>query len=235
MAGEALITGGAGFIGSSPRRAAAGRRRGRSGPSTTSRPGRIDERRAPRDRAGFHLVVDSVLQSTSVNELVHKCDVVYHLAAAVGVRLDRRAAGADARDEPPRHRDRPRALPPFGKRVLVASTSEVYGDHREETYRSRRRLAGSTARRRSAAGRTPTRRRWTSSSRSPTSRSTGSTASIARLFNTVGPRQSGAVRDGHPDASCSARSRGGRSRSTATATQTRCFCHVEDTIRALQG
>src|SRR3954471_8717393 len=35
----------------------------------------------------FHLVVDSVLKSSVVNELVHRSDVVFHLAAAVGVRL----------------------------------------------------------------------------------------------------------------------------------------------------
>src|SRR5215212_3988540 len=35
----------------------------------------------------FHLVVESVLSPAVVSELVHKCDVVYHLAAAVGVRL----------------------------------------------------------------------------------------------------------------------------------------------------
>src|SRR5919202_6014031 len=40
-----------------------------------------------KDRRDFHLVVDSVLSPAVVNELVHKCDVVYHLAAAVGVRL----------------------------------------------------------------------------------------------------------------------------------------------------
>src|SRR5256886_16458958 len=40
-----------------------------------------------RERRDFHLVVDSVLKSSVVNELVHRCDVVYHLAAAVGVRL----------------------------------------------------------------------------------------------------------------------------------------------------
>jgi len=40
-----------------------------------------------REREGFHLVVDSVLSPAVVSELVHRCDVVYHLAAAVGVRL----------------------------------------------------------------------------------------------------------------------------------------------------
>ena len=40
-----------------------------------------------REQPAFHLVVDSVLAPAVVGELVHKCDVVYHLAAAVGVRL----------------------------------------------------------------------------------------------------------------------------------------------------
>jgi len=35
----------------------------------------------------FHLTVESVLSPSVVSELVHKCDVVFHLAAAVGVRL----------------------------------------------------------------------------------------------------------------------------------------------------
>src|SRR4051794_19165747 len=39
------------------------------------------------EHENFHLVVDSVLSSAVVSELVHRCDVVYHLAAAVGVRL----------------------------------------------------------------------------------------------------------------------------------------------------
>ena len=39
------------------------------------------------ERDDFHLVVDSVLSPSVVNELVYKCYVVYHLAAAVGERL----------------------------------------------------------------------------------------------------------------------------------------------------
>ena len=40
-----------------------------------------------RGHPGFHLVVDSILSRSVVSELVHRVDVVYHLAAAVGVRL----------------------------------------------------------------------------------------------------------------------------------------------------
>ncbi|MFN2628035.1 MAG: GDP-mannose 4,6-dehydratase, partial [Gaiellaceae bacterium] len=79
------------------------------------------------DRRDFHLVVDSVLARSVLNELVHKCDVVYHLAAAVGVRL--------IVEEPVRTlvtnvQGTENVLEEcnrFSKRVLIASTSEVYG------------------------------------------------------------------------------------------------------------
>ena len=107
---KALVTGGAGLHRLPPVRALA--RRGRGG----LRP------RRPLDRLGarispicarapeFHLVVDSVLSPSVVSELVHRCDVVYHLAAAVGVAPDRRAARAHAADERPGHGERARVL-----------------------------------------------------------------------------------------------------------------------------
>ena len=117
-----------------------------------------------------------MLKPAVVNELVHKCDVVFHLAAAVGVRLiveqpvHTLVTNIQGTEIVLEHCNR------FGKRVLVASTSEVYGDHRERGARSRRRAARLRPDDRSAAGPTPTRRRWTSSSRSPTTRSAASTA-----------------------------------------------------------
>src|SRR5918999_6054432 len=92
----------------------------------------------------FHLVVDSVLSPAVVNELVYKCDVVYHLAAAVGVRLiveqpfRSHVTNVEGTATVLDHCAR------FGKRVLVASSSEVYGDHPGEEH-SRRRRSGSTA------------------------------------------------------------------------------------------
>src|SRR3989449_1844358 len=84
-----------------------------------------------RERRDFHLVVDSVLKHSVVNELVHRADVVYHLAAAVGVRLiveqpvHTLVTNIQGTENVLEHCNR------FGKRVLVASTSEIYGDRQE--------------------------------------------------------------------------------------------------------
>jgi UDP-glucose 4-epimerase len=185
------------------------------------------------ERWDFHLVVDSVLSPAVVNELVHKCDVVYHLAAAVGVRL--------IVEEPVRtlvtnvqgteivldhcHR--------FGKRVLIASTSEIYGDHREEVplAEDARRIYGPT-----------TARRWAYADSKAMDellalayhQERGLDVVIARLFNTVGPRQSGQY--GMVIPRFVERALAGRPLEIhGDGTQTRCFCHVSDTVRALHG
>ena len=174
-----------------------------------------------------------MLNRAVVNELVHKCDVVYHLAAAVGVRLiveqpvHTLVTNLQGTEIVLEHCNR------FGKRVLIASTSEVYGDHRDETPLEER-PGGSTGRRPSAAGPTPTRRRWTSSSRWPTTRSGDLDCVIARLFNTVGPRQSGQY--GMVVPRFVERALPGEPLEVyGDGKQTRCFCHVSDTIRALHG
>ena len=128
---KALITGGAGFIGShlSELLLADGWEVYALDDVST---GSLENVGHLLENRNFHLVVESVLSPAVVSELVHKCDVVYHLAAAVGVRLI---------VEQPVHtlltniRGTETVLEyctRFGKRVLVASTSEVYGDHRDE-------------------------------------------------------------------------------------------------------
>ena len=91
-----------------------------------------------------------MLKSSVVNELVHRCDVVFHLAAAVGVRLiveqpvHTLVTNIQGTENVLEHCNR------FGKRVLVASTSEVYGDRREPEALdedSRRMYGPTTARR----------------------------------------------------------------------------------------
>src|SRR5881275_390268 len=126
-----LITGGAGFIGShlSELLLEGGWEVFALDDLST---GSLDNVQHLRDRRDFHLVVDSVLSSSVVSELVHRCDVVYHLAAAVGVRLiveqpvQTLVTNVEGTQVVLEYCNR------FGKRVLLASTSEVYGDHRTE-------------------------------------------------------------------------------------------------------
>ncbi len=143
-----------------------------------------------RRRPEFHLVVDSVLNRAVVNELVHKCDVVYHLAAAVGVRLiverpvHTLVTNLEGTEVVLDHCNR------FGKRVLIASTSEVYGDHRDETPldETSRRVYGPTTQRRWAYADSKAMDEFLALAHHQEG---GLDCIIARLFNTVGPRQSG--------------------------------------------
>ena len=174
-----------------------------------------------------------MLNRAVVNELVNKCDVVYHLAAAVGPRL--------IVEEPVRtivtnlegseivldHCTR------FGKRVLVASTSEVYGDHRTEEplHENARRVYGPT-----------TQKRWLYADSKAMDeylalayrQERNLDFVIARLFNTVGPRQSGQY--GMVVARFAQAAVAGLPLEIhGDGNQTRTFCHVQDTIRALHG
>jgi UDP-glucose 4-epimerase len=186
-----------------------------------------------RERSDFHLIVDSVLKPAVVNELVYKCDVVYHLAAAVGVRLiveqpvHTMVTNVQGTETVLEYCNR------FGKRVLVASSSEVYGDHREERplSESDRRVYGPT-----------TERRWLYADSKAMDeflalgyhQERGLDAVILRLFNTVGPRQSGQYGMVIPRFVDRALL-GAPLEVYGDGTQTRSFCHVSDTIRALKG
>jgi UDP-glucose 4-epimerase len=186
-----------------------------------------------RDRDGFHLVVDSMLSPSVVSELVYKCDVVYHLAAAVGVRLI---------VEQPVHtmvtnvRGTETVLEycnKFDKRVLVASSSEVYGDHREERALAEddRRVYGPVSE-----------RRWLYADSKAIDeflalgfhQERGLDCVIVRLFNTVGPRQSGQYGMVIPRFVERALA-GAPLEVHGDGTQTRSFCHVSDAVRALVG
>jgi len=230
--GKALVTGGAGFIGSHLTElllADGWEVYALDDLSTGSR----DNVAHLHDDPRFHLVVDTVLSHTVVNELVNKVDVVYHLAAAVGPRLiverpvHTIVTNLDGTENVLDHCAR------FGKRVLVASTSEIYGDHRtpEPLREDSRRVYGPT-----------TQKRWLYADSKAMDEYLALAYRqerdlefvIARLFNTVGPRQSGQygmVVARFAQAAVS----GAPLEIHGDGSQTRTFCHVQDTIRALMG
>jgi UDP-glucose 4-epimerase len=232
VSGKALVTGGAGFIGShlSEQLLADGWEVFALDDLST---GSIENVARLRERTDFHLVVDSVLSPSVVSELVHKCDVVYHLAAAVGVRLiveqpvHTLVTNVQGTETVLEYCNR------FGKRVLVASTSEVYGDHREQSplEEGARRIYGPT-----------TARRWAYADSKAMDeflalayhQERGLDCVIVRLFNTVGPRQSGQYGMVIPRFVERALA-GAPLEIHGDGNQTRCFCHVADTIRALQA
>jgi nucleoside-diphosphate-sugar epimerase len=234
MAGapSALVTGGAGFIGSHlcELLLADGWEVWALDDLSTGENGNVD---ALRDHPRFHLVVDSILSQSVISELVHRVDVVYHLAAAVGVRLI---------VEQPVHTMVTNVqgteivldyCTKFGKRVLIASSSEVYGDHREERplREDDRRVYGPV-----------TERRWLYADSKAMDEFLALSfhqerdldCVIARFFNTVGPRQQGQY--GMVIPRFVGRAIAGEPLEVhGDGLQTRSFCHVADTIRAVYG
>jgi UDP-glucose 4-epimerase len=228
----ALVTGGAGFIGSHLCRLLLdeGHEVYALDDLSTGADRNVE---ALRGEAGFHLVVDSVLSSSVVSELVYKCDVVYHLAAAVGVRL---IVEQPVRTMVTNVQGTEVVLEycnKFGKRVLIASSSEVYGDHREERplREDDRRVYGPV-----------TERRWLYADSKAMDeflalgfhQERELDCVIARFFNTVGPRQQGQY--GMVIPRFVERALAGEPLEVhGDGNQTRSFCHVFDTIRAVYG
>src|SRR5215208_3144057 len=227
---KALITGGAGFIGSHLAELLLDEGWEVFALDDLST-GSIQNVAHLREQPEFHLVVDSVLAPAVVGELVYKCDVVFHLAAAVGVRLiveqpvHTLVTNVQGTETVLDYCNR------FGKRVLIASSSEVYGDHREERplREDDRRVYGPT-----------TERRWLYADSKAIDeflalgyhQERALDCVIARLFNTVGPRQSGQYGMVIPRFVERALA-GAPLEVHGDGTQTRSFCHVSDTVRGI--
>jgi UDP-glucose 4-epimerase len=227
-----LITGGAGFIGSHLAEHLIARGDEVYALDDLST-GRVQNLANLKDNPNFHLIVESVLHPAIVNELVNKVDVVYHLAAAVGVKTIVEQPVRTLRVNLGGTETVLDACCKFQRPVLVASTSEVYGDHRSETplNESSRRIYGAT-----------TQKRWAYADSKAMDEFLALAyheefeleTVIVRLFNTVGPRQSGQYGMVIPRFV---------ERALADTTieiygdgeQTRCFCHVDDTVLALTG
>ena len=141
----------------------------------------------------FHFVVDTVLHEAVMNELVFKCDEVYHMAAVVGVKqimnrpvetLETNVKGTETVLRlANRHK----------RKVLIASTSEVYGkvlngDSCSTLSEDTDRLMGATTKRRWAYACSKTLDEFLALAYYEEKKLP---VIVARLFNTVGPRQTG--------------------------------------------
>ena len=224
-----LITGGAGFIGS--HLADAYLQRGDEvliidDLST----GTIENIRHLKNNPRFQYTIDSVHNQPVTAELVDQCDVVVHLAAAVGVKL---IVESPVRTIETNVRGTEVVLALANKkqkRVLVASTSEVYGLSTDVPFKEDGNLVmGAT-----------TKGRWSYACSKAIDeflalaywREKKLPTTIVRLFNTVGPRQTG--RYGMVIPTFVRQALAGRPITVyGDGKQTRCFGYVGDVVGAL--
>lgn len=229
MADTYLITGGAGFIGSHLAEALLDRG-DRVIVLDNLSTGRLDNLAGIGADQAFRFVHGSVLDELMVDELMHQADVVVHLAAAVGVKLiveqplrsfTTNIRGSEIVIE---------AAHRYRRRIVVASTSEVYGKNPDVPLRE-------TA---DTVIGPPTIARWAYATAKAVDeilaytyhRERGLPSTVVRLFNTVGPRQSPAYGMVIPRLVRQALA-GEPLTVYGDGQQTRCFCHVADTVDAL--
>ncbi len=181
-----LITGGAGFVGSH-----LAERCLKEGWSVSIiddlSTGSIENITPLKSSPRFSYVIDSVFNAPLVSELVDGADMVVHLAAAVGVRLIVESPVRTIETNVHGTEVVLRAAAKKRKRVIIASTSEVYGKSTEFPFRESANLVlGAT-----------TRGRWSYACSKALDEFLGLAywnekrvpVTIVRLFNTVGPRQ----------------------------------------------
>jgi UDP-glucose 4-epimerase len=184
---RALITGGAGFIGSHLAETLC-----MQGHQVTVlddlSTGRLENIAHLSNTPGFRCVVDSVTNESAVAPLVGQADAVFHLAAAVGVKLVVEKPIYTIQTNVHGTETVLKAASRFGKRVLIASTSEVYGKGHVLPFREDADLVLGP----------PDKTRWGYATSKlideflalAYAREHDLRVTVVRLFNTVGPRQS---------------------------------------------
>jgi len=229
---RALITGGAGFIGS---HLAEELLKGKDEVVIIDNlsTGSMENIKHLRGNKGFKYYIGSVTDEKLTSKLVRECDVIYHLAAAVGVKyiidnplnsIKTNVEGAGMVLE---------LANKFGKKkTLIASTSETYGKNMD-----RKRAFKETD---DSVFGTSTIPRWSYACTKKLDeflalayfKEKKLPVVIVRLFNTCGPRQTG--RYGMVVPRFIKQALSGRPITVyGDGTQTRCFTYVKDTVRAL--
>ncbi|HEY0003463.1 MAG TPA: GDP-mannose 4,6-dehydratase [Pyrinomonadaceae bacterium] len=224
-----MITGGAGFIGSHLSDAYLERGDEVFVIDDLST-GSIENIQHLKNNKRFHYTIDTVHNQPALAELVDQCDVIFHLAAAVGVKL---IVESPVRTIETNVKGTEVVLALANKkkkRVLIASTSEVYGLSAEVPFREDGNLVmGAT-----------TKGRWSYACSKAIDeflalaywREKKLPTIIVRLFNTVGPRQTGQY--GMVIPSFVRQALAGRPITVyGDGKQTRCFGYVGDVVEAL--
>jgi UDP-glucose 4-epimerase len=224
-----LITGGAGFIGShlSEELLSRGDRVTIIDDLST---GSIDNIEHLKGNPAFRYVIDSIENEPKLAELIDSCDVVFHLAAAVGVKL---IVDSPVRTIETNIHGTELVLKLADKKkrkVLITSTSEVYGKSENVPFREDHDLVlGPT-----------THGRWSYACSKAIDEFLGLAywnekhlpVVIARLFNTVGPRQTGRYGMVIPTMVKQALAQDPIT-VYGTGRQTRCFTYVKEVVNAL--
>ncbi len=226
---KALITGGCGFIGSHLAEALLAR-----GDQVTV----IDDLSTGRFRniehlvgqPDFHFAIETVTNDTVMDRLVSECDRIYHLAAAVGVDLvvndpvhviHANVQGTEAVL---------RIGARYRKKVILASSSEVYGKNAHVPFSEEDdSVLGAT-----------TRSRWSYACSKALDeflalayhKQFSLPVVIVRFFNTIGPRQTGRYGMVVPRLVSQA-VQGAALTVFGDGQQTRCFTYVKDVVRAV--
>jgi UDP-glucose 4-epimerase len=180
----------------------------------------------------FRFAIDTITREVVMDRLVSQCDLVIHLAAAVGVELIIQDPVHVIETNVLGTRAVLQMASRYRKKVLLASTSEIYGKSERIPFGEEDdRVVGP-----------PTKARWSYSSSKAVDeflalayhRQLALPVVVFRLFNTVGPRQTG--RYGMVVPRLVSQALAGESLTVYGAgNQTRCFLHVADAVEAIMA
>jgi UDP-glucose 4-epimerase len=228
---KVLITGGAGFIGSHLAEALLERGDEVYALDDLST-GSIENIEHLKENERFRYTIDTVINEPVTAELVDRVDVVAHLAAAVGVRLIVESPVHTIETNVHGTETILKLANKKKKRVLLASTSEVYGKNVEFPFHEDADLVlGAT-----------NKGRWSYACSKAIDEFLGLAyykekklpVTVVRLFNTVGPRQTG--RYGMVIPNFVRQALAGQAITVfGDGTQSRCFTDVSDVVRGLLG
>jgi UDP-glucose 4-epimerase len=226
---KVLVTGGAGFIGSH-----LVERLLRDGKAVIIiddlSTGRSENLNGVKNHPGLTFIQSKVSDCKDLNSIVLQCESVYHLAAAVGVELVIQSCVRSIETNVHETEVIMHAVAEHRVPFLLASTSEVYGKSTKPAFSEDDDLLIGP----------PKFSRWSYACSKlmdeflalAFAREKAVPVVVARLFNTVGPRQTGQYGMVLPRFIAAAK-RGEPLRVYGDGKQTRCFCYVQDTVEAL--